>query len=73
VNDYRFKAEIEYDGREITRLYLEENCNMDELKHQVSQFTNKKQIEEFMLLHGEKLIDKVNKNLKNYFILNLAW
>ncbi|KAF7635956.1 hypothetical protein Mgra_00004676 [Meloidogyne graminicola] len=59
VNDYRFKAEIEYNGREITRLYLKENCDIDEMQRQVSQIENKQQLEEFMLLHGEKLIDKV--------------
>lgn len=59
VNDYRFKAEIEYNGREITKLYLKEDCNMEELQQQVSKITNKKELEEFMLLHGEKLIDKV--------------
>lgn len=59
VNDCRFKAEIEYNGREITKLYLKENCDMDELQQQISKITNKKELEEFMLLHGEKLIDRV--------------
>lgn len=28
VNKYSFKAEIDYGGREITRAYLRENCDM---------------------------------------------
>lgn len=59
VNDYRFKAEIEYNGREITQLYLRENCDLDSLQRELAQIKCNAEFEEFMMRHGEHLIQKV--------------
>jgi zinc transporter 9 len=65
VNDYRFKAEIEYNGRELTRLYLQEDCDMDKLQHEFENIQDMEQLQEFMMRHGEHLIDKVSYHLSS--------
>lgn len=58
-NDFRFKAEIEYNGQEITRRYLQENCDVPAMYQQVKESKSQREFEEFMMNHGDRLIDKV--------------
>jgi len=59
VNKYSFKAEIDYGGKEITRVYLQENCDMKKMLERVQSLKNEKELEVFMMEHGEKIVDRV--------------
>uniref|UniRef100_A0A0K0E3F8 Zinc transporter 9 n=1 Tax=Strongyloides stercoralis TaxID=6248 RepID=A0A0K0E3F8_STRER len=58
VEHSRFKAEIDFDGREITRNYLK-TVHLPTLLEKVKKFEEPKQLEEFMVDHGEKVIDRI--------------
>jgi len=59
VNKFSFKAEIDYGGREITRAYLRQNCNLTEMLKTVHCLKNERELKLFMLEHGEKLVDRI--------------
>lgn len=52
----RFKAEINFDGRQISRLYLE-RLNVPALLEQAKNLQTYDDVEKFMLQHGEGIID----------------
>ncbi|BFZ15229.1 hypothetical protein BsWGS_18268 [Bradybaena similaris] len=52
----RFKAEVDFDGREITRAYLYKQ-DLDLLLLEVQNMKTVEELEQFMLNHGEKIID----------------
>ncbi|KAF2905641.1 hypothetical protein ILUMI_00531 [Ignelater luminosus] len=52
----RYKAELDFDGRELTRMYLDKQ-ELNALLEQVIKFKNIDQLEEFMLRHGESIVD----------------
>uniref|UniRef100_A0A0N5A6Z6 Proton-coupled zinc antiporter SLC30A9, mitochondrial n=1 Tax=Parastrongyloides trichosuri TaxID=131310 RepID=A0A0N5A6Z6_PARTI len=58
VEHSRFKAEIDFDGREITKNYLK-SIHMPSMLEEVKEFKNTEQLEEFMTIHGEKVIDRI--------------
>jgi len=59
VEKSRFKAEIDFNGRAITSAYLKDNCNVERLLDEVKSFKDPKDMEQFMLNHGERIIDRV--------------
>ncbi|KAK0414462.1 hypothetical protein QR680_011441 [Steinernema hermaphroditum] len=59
VEQSRFKAELDFDGREITRKYLREQCDLPVMLQQVHNVKTTGQMEMFMIDHGEKIIDRI--------------
>lgn len=67
----RFKAEVDFDGKEITRYYLEQQ----DLEKMLAEMQSMKTIDDseaFMLKHGENIVDtlgsevdRIEKNLKS--------
>ncbi|XP_044254498.1 zinc transporter 9 isoform X2 [Tribolium madens] len=52
----RYKAELDFDGRELTRSYLDKQ-DLNELLEEARRLENIDQFEEFMLKHGENIVD----------------
>jgi len=52
----RYKAEIDFDGRELARLYLSRQNKQDILKS-MKKVESEKDAEEFLLKHGENIVD----------------
>jgi len=66
----RYKAEIDFDGRELARSYIERS-DMRQLLPEVLALTTEKDVEEFLLKHGENIVDclglevdRIEKNLR---------
>lgn len=66
----RYKAEIDFDGRELARSYIERS-DMRQLLPEVLAITTEKDVEEFLLKHGENIVDclglevdRIEKNLR---------
>ncbi|CAH1267603.1 SLC30A9 [Branchiostoma lanceolatum] len=56
LNIVRFKAEVDFDGREVTRSYLDK-VDLEALLQEVQQYQTLEDMEGFMLRHGENIID----------------
>eukprot|EP00058_Branchiostoma_floridae_P012673 XP_002598161.1 hypothetical protein BRAFLDRAFT_82946 [Branchiostoma floridae] len=56
LNIVRFKAEVDFDGREVTRSYLDK-VDLEALLQEVQQYQTIEDMEGFMLRHGENIID----------------
>ncbi|RVE67507.1 hypothetical protein OJAV_G00103680 [Oryzias javanicus] len=52
----RFKAEVDFDGRVVTRSYLEKQ-DIDQILNDIQQVKTPEELENFMLKHGENIID----------------
>ncbi|GAB1289698.1 Zinc transporter 9 [Apodemus speciosus] len=52
----RFKAEVDFDGRVVTRSYLEKQ-DFDQMMQEIQEVRTPEQLEAFMLKHGENIID----------------
>ncbi|XP_029416543.1 zinc transporter 9 isoform X3 [Nannospalax galili] len=52
----RFKAEVDFDGRVVTRSYLEKQ-DFDQMLQEIQEVKTPEQLEAFMLKHGENIID----------------
>uniref|UniRef100_A0A6P7GIG0 Proton-coupled zinc antiporter SLC30A9, mitochondrial n=1 Tax=Diabrotica virgifera virgifera TaxID=50390 RepID=A0A6P7GIG0_DIAVI len=52
----RYKAELDFDGRELTRAYLDK-LELNELLEEIKGIDNIDKLEEFMLKHGENIVD----------------
>ncbi|XP_066252899.1 proton-coupled zinc antiporter SLC30A9, mitochondrial [Euwallacea similis] len=52
----RYKAELDFDGRELARSYLDKQ-DLNELLEEARKLENIDQLEEFMLKHGENIVD----------------
>lgn len=52
----RYKAEMDFDGRELTRFYLEKQ-DLNALLEEVKSFTTIEELEEYLLKHGENIVD----------------
>ncbi|XP_057627739.1 proton-coupled zinc antiporter SLC30A9, mitochondrial isoform X4 [Chionomys nivalis] len=52
----RFKAEVDFDGRVVTRSYLEKQ-DFDRMMQEIQEVKTPEQLEAFMLKHGENIID----------------
>ncbi|CAH1777372.1 unnamed protein product, partial [Owenia fusiformis] len=58
----RFKAEVDFDGKEITRSYLNSQ-DLDVLLTEIMMIQTNEQVEAFMLLHGENVIDMLGSEI----------
>uniref|UniRef100_A0A8C6UES8 Proton-coupled zinc antiporter SLC30A9, mitochondrial n=1 Tax=Neogobius melanostomus TaxID=47308 RepID=A0A8C6UES8_9GOBI len=56
LSKVRFKAEVDFDGRVVTRSYLEKQ-DIDQLLNDIQQVKTTEELENFMLKHGENIID----------------
>lgn len=66
----RFKAEINFDGREVTRVHTN-RLNMEQVLSEVQRIETTEQLEQFLLDHGEQIIDvlgsqvdRIERNIK---------
>lgn len=66
----RFKAEVDFDGKEITRYYLEQQ-DIEKMLLEMQSMKTVEEMETFMLKHGENVIDtlgsevdRIERNLK---------
>ncbi|XP_076175866.1 solute carrier family 30 member 9 isoform X2 [Ptiloglossa arizonensis] len=57
-NLVRYKAELDFDGRELTRSYLEKN-DLAAMLQEVKAMKNIDEMETFLLKHGEGIVDMV--------------
>ncbi|XP_077135956.1 proton-coupled zinc antiporter SLC30A9, mitochondrial isoform X2 [Ranitomeya variabilis] len=56
MSKVRFKAEVDFDGRVVTRSYLEKQ-DIDQVLNEIRQVMTPEDLEAFMLKHGENIID----------------
>ncbi|KAM9741621.1 proton-coupled zinc antiporter SLC30A9, mitochondrial [Menidia menidia] len=56
LSKVRFKAEVDFDGRVVTRSYLEKQ-DIDQILNEIQQVKTPEELESFMLKHGENIID----------------
>ncbi|XP_020641862.3 proton-coupled zinc antiporter SLC30A9, mitochondrial isoform X1 [Pogona vitticeps] len=56
MSKVRFKAEVDFDGRIVTRSYLEKQ-DIEQLLQEIQQVKTLEELEVFMLKHGENIID----------------
>ncbi|KAG8453623.1 hypothetical protein GDO86_000307 [Hymenochirus boettgeri] len=56
MSKVRFKAEVDFDGRVVTRSYLEKQ-DIDQVLNEIRQVKTAEELEAFMLKHGENIID----------------
>lgn len=68
----RYKAEIDFDGRELARSYILRS-NMKLMVAEVETITNEADLELFLLKHGENIVDclghevdRIEKNIKRH-------
>ncbi|KAA0709535.1 Zinc transporter 9 [Triplophysa tibetana] len=71
LSKVRFKAEVDFDGRVVTRSYLEKQ-DIEQILNEIQQVKTPEELENFMLKHGENIIDtlgaevdRLEKELKN--------
>ncbi|KAL5012966.1 hypothetical protein ScPMuIL_011517 [Solemya velum] len=60
--EVRFKAEVDFDGREITRAYLY-RLDLDEMLAELKELQTTSELELFMLTHGERIIDMLGEEV----------
>ncbi|CAD5122515.1 DgyrCDS10938 [Dimorphilus gyrociliatus] len=58
----RFKAEVDFDGRELTRKYLE-SIDVEKLTEEVNELKSVEDVEQFLLKHGENIIDTMGSEV----------
>ncbi|KAM6361025.1 LOW QUALITY PROTEIN: proton-coupled zinc antiporter SLC30A9, mitochondrial [Alca torda] len=56
MSKVRFKAEVDFDGRVVTRSYLEKQ-DIELLLQEIQQVKTLEELEAFMLKHGENIVD----------------
>ncbi|KAM9849921.1 proton-coupled zinc antiporter SLC30A9, mitochondrial [Aulostomus maculatus] len=56
LSKVRFKAEVDFDGRVVTRSYLEKQ-DIDQILNEIQLVKTSEELENFMLKHGENIID----------------
>lgn len=56
LSKVRFKAEVDFDGRVVTRSYLEKQ-DIEQILNEIQQVKTLEELENFMLKHGENIID----------------
>ncbi|MCP9257606.1 hypothetical protein DINM_000762 [Dirofilaria immitis] len=59
VGQVRFKAEVEYDGRTITNLYLSESCHIPSVIEEAKKIKDEEGLRRFMLHHGEHIVNRI--------------
>jgi zinc transporter 9 len=70
ANTIRFKAEVNFDGREVARAHVNK-LDLEELLMKVSRLRTSADLEQFLLNHGEQVIDglavevdRIERNVK---------
>ncbi|XP_037079177.1 zinc transporter 9-like [Pollicipes pollicipes] len=58
----RYKAEVDFDGRELTKKYLERQ-DSDVLTAEAKQLTGDEAVEKFLLRHGEAIVDMMGAEI----------
>ncbi|CAB0020304.1 unnamed protein product [Nesidiocoris tenuis] len=58
----RYKAELDFDGRELARSYLD-NQDLQTLLCEVQSFKNVEELENFILKHSECIIDNIGSEI----------
>uniref|UniRef100_A0A6I8ND86 Proton-coupled zinc antiporter SLC30A9, mitochondrial n=1 Tax=Ornithorhynchus anatinus TaxID=9258 RepID=A0A6I8ND86_ORNAN len=58
----RFKAEVDFDGRVVTRSYLEKQ-DIDQMLQEIQGVKTLEELETFMLRHGENIIDTLGAEI----------
>uniref|UniRef100_T1IY14 Zinc transporter 9 n=1 Tax=Strigamia maritima TaxID=126957 RepID=T1IY14_STRMM len=58
----RYKAEIDFDGRELTRAYLDKQ-DLESLLEEMRNMKTMDEVESYMLKHGENVIDMVGAEI----------
>lgn len=56
MNKVRFKAEVDFDGRVLTRSYLEKQ-DIEQMLNEIQMVRTAEDLEGFMLKHGENIVD----------------
>ena len=59
----RFKAEADFDGREITSAYLSSKIDLESVLQEAKAINDLKTLEQFMLVHGEGVIDQLGEEV----------
>lgn len=70
----RYKAEVDFDGRELTRSYLDKQ-DLESMLEEVRAMKNITEMEAFMLKHGEnigstKLFSRYHMNVIDQFLFS---
>jgi zinc transporter 9 len=60
TDSVRFKAEIDFDGKELTKKFLKSKCDV---KADFNNIDNESDFEEYLVNFGDKIIDKVGKEI----------
>lgn len=63
VEQSRFKAELDFDGRAITDKYISESRNIQSMIQEARAVKDEESLREFMTEHGEKIIDKLGEEV----------
>ncbi|CAG2064896.1 unnamed protein product [Timema podura] len=58
----RYKAELDFDGRELTRSYLDKQ-DLNLLLEEVKAMNDINELEGFMLKHGENIVDMMGAEI----------
>ncbi|PVD35248.1 hypothetical protein C0Q70_06529 [Pomacea canaliculata] len=58
----RFKAEVDFDGKEITRAYLYKQ-DLEKLLLEMKELQTADDVEAFMLRHGERIVDMLGEEV----------
>ena len=73
----RYKAEVDFDGKELTRSYLEKQ-DFETLLEEIQKIKHYDEMETFLLKHGENIvdllgaeIDRIEKDLRVKCLFNL--
>ncbi|KHN87885.1 Zinc transporter 9 [Toxocara canis] len=59
VEQSRFKAELDFDGRAITNKYITEACYVPAMIQEARAINDEESLREFLVEHGEKIIDQL--------------
>uniref|UniRef100_A0A8C4R9X0 Solute carrier family 30 member 9 n=1 Tax=Eptatretus burgeri TaxID=7764 RepID=A0A8C4R9X0_EPTBU len=62
MSKVRFKAEVDFDGRVLTRSYLERQ-DIEQMLNEIRQVQSAEALEAFMLKHGENIIDLLGSEI----------
>lgn len=69
----RFKAEVNFDGKELARVYIDRQ-NVKSLLAEVQTYKTEQEFYDFLLYHGEQIVDtlgtevdRIEKNIKKAF------
>lgn len=59
----RFKAEADFDGREVTSAYISSKVDLEAVLEEVKKVQDVKELEQFLLVHGEGVVDQLGEEV----------